>query len=116
MAANTNTVSWWASVYSAEKGRRAALTTSDGETSVIKYVAESEYYDYKPITSPDGSMVAFFRVTNEADKETGDVSLWRSKICVMMIISGGLPTSYGPGTIWSALATELPILPSALSS
>jgi len=82
-AKSANTVSWWASVFSPEKGRRAALTTSDGQTSTVTYMAESEHYDYKPITSPDGTMVAFFRVTNDVDKETGDVSLWRSKICVM---------------------------------
>jgi len=83
MAATAGTATWWASVYSPEKGRRLARTTSDGETSEITWFAESKYNDYKPITSPDGSMVAFFRVTNEADKNTGDVSLWRSRICVM---------------------------------
>jgi len=82
-ASAAETVTWWASVYSPEKGRRLAKTTSDGKTSEITWYAESQYNDYKPITSPDGSMIAFFRVTNEADKETGDVSLWRSKICVM---------------------------------
>ncbi|MEX0941475.1 MAG: hypothetical protein WD002_02915 [Pseudomonadales bacterium] len=83
MAVNPDTVTWWASVYSAEKGRRLARTTSDGDASTITYMAESEFNDYKPITSPDGNMIAFFRVTNEADKKTGDVALWRSKICVM---------------------------------
>jgi len=82
---NAETVSWWASVYSKEKGRRVALTKSDGQSSDITWFAESNYFDYKPITSPDGTMIAFFRVTNEADKETGDVSLWKSKICVMNI-------------------------------
>lgn len=76
-------ITWWSSLYTAERGRRIARTTSDGEASTVTWFAESTCNDYKPITSPDGSMVAFFRVTNEADKETVDVSLWRSKICVM---------------------------------
>ncbi|XOV90447.1 MAG: hypothetical protein ACFHX7_11330 [Pseudomonadota bacterium] len=83
MAGNAETVTWWASVHSKEKGRRVARTVSDGKTSTVTWMAESKYNDYKPITSPDGKLIAFFRVTNEADKETGDVSLWRSKICVM---------------------------------
>jgi hypothetical protein len=76
-------VTWLASVWSEEKGRRIASTTSDGETSTITYLTESKFWDYKPITPPDGSKIAFFRVTNEMDKETGDVTLWKSKICVM---------------------------------
>ncbi len=83
MADNNGKVTWYASVWSQEKGRRIARTTSDGETSTIEYLTESKYWDYKPITSPDRSKIAFFRVTNEMDKETGDVTLWRSKICVM---------------------------------
>ena len=83
MVALAQPIAWWASVYSPEKGRRLAKTVSDGETSEIFYYQDSQFFDYKPITSPDGSMVAFFRVTNEKDKETGDVSLWKSKICVM---------------------------------
>ncbi|MDC0069624.1 hypothetical protein OAL10_12705 [Gammaproteobacteria bacterium] len=79
------TVSWWASIYSPDRGRRVALTSSDGKKAEITWFAESQHFDYKPITSPDGKMVAFFRVTNGADKETGDVSLWKSKICVMDI-------------------------------
>jgi hypothetical protein len=80
---DSNKVKWYASVWSRDKGRRIALTTSDGETSTVEYLTESKYWDYKPITSPDRSKIAFFRVTNEMDKETGDVTLWRSKICVM---------------------------------
>jgi|TARA_B100000315_G_scaffold256896_1_gene304060 hypothetical protein len=83
VADNADKVTWLASVWTEEKGRRIASTTSDGQTSTITYLTESQYGDYKPITSPDGSKIAFFRVTNEADKETGDVTVWRSKICVM---------------------------------
>jgi hypothetical protein len=83
MADNADKVTWLASVWTKEKGRRNASTTSDGQTSTITYLTESQYGDYKPITSPDGSKIAFFRVTNEMDKKTGDVTLWCSKICVM---------------------------------
>lgn len=83
MTGNAGRVTWWSSLYTKDRGRRIALTTSDGTHSEVTWFAPSRFNDYKPITSPDGSMIAFFRVTNEADKETGDVSLWRSKICVM---------------------------------
>lgn len=76
---------WWSSLYTPERGRRVARTTTDGQSSSVSWFAPSPGNDYKPIPSPDGSMVAFFRVTNGADNETGDVSLWRSKICVMNI-------------------------------
>ena len=83
MADIKDEVTWLASVWTKEKGRRIASTTSDGQNSTITYLTESQYWDYKPITSPDGSKIAFFRVTNEMDKQTGDVTVWRSKICVM---------------------------------
>ncbi len=83
MTALAQPITFWASVYSGDKGRRVAKTISNGEDIEVIYYAESSHYDYKPITSPDGSLIAFFRVTNGADKETGDVSLWKSKICVM---------------------------------
>ena len=65
------------------EGEAHRFTTSDGQTSTITYLTESPYWDYKPITSPDRKKIAFFRVTNEMDKKTGDVTLWRSRICVM---------------------------------
>ena len=80
---NNDKVTWYASVFTPEKGRHIALTTSDGKTSTITYLTDHKYWDYKPITSPDRKKIAFFRVTNEMDKQTGDVSVWRSKICVM---------------------------------
>lgn len=83
MTDNTDKVTWLSSVWTKEKGRRIASTTSDGKTSTITYLTESKYNDYKPITNPDNSKIAFFRVTNEVDKETGDVTLWKSRICVM---------------------------------
>lgn len=83
MSGQAEAITWWSSLYEKDRGRRIARTTSDGQRSTVTWFTESKYNDYKPITSPDGTMIAFFRVTNEADKETGDVSLWRSKICVM---------------------------------
>ena len=85
MSALAEPITWWSSLYTKERGRRLARTTSDGERSSVDWFLESNHNDYKPITSPDGRYIAFFRVTNDADKETGDVSMWRSKICVMNI-------------------------------
>lgn len=78
-----NPVTFYASVYSEARGRQIAKTISDGESSTIEYLTEGKFNAYKPITSPDGSKIAFFICTNEMDKETGDVSLWKSRICVM---------------------------------
>lgn len=83
MAKTAEKVTWLASVWTEEKGRRIARTTYDGATATITYLTESQYGDYKPVTSPDGGKIAFFRVTNEMDKQTGDVSVWRSRLCVM---------------------------------
>lgn len=83
MPALAEPITWWSSLYTKERGRRLAKTTSNGERSEVNWFLRAEHNDYKPITSPDGRYVAFFRVTNDADKETGDVSMWRSKICVM---------------------------------
>ncbi len=83
MAKLANKVTFYSSVWSKEKGRRIALTVSDGESATNTYLTESLYGDYKPITSHDRSKIAFFRVTNEMDKQTGDVTLWKSRICVM---------------------------------
>ena len=90
MAVQTEAITWWSSLHTKERGRRIARTTSDGATSTVTWFLESPFNDYKPITSPDGTMIAFFRVTNEADKETGDVSMWRSKICVMNVNGSNL--------------------------
>lgn len=56
-----------------------ARTESDGEHSEITWLTESPYNDYKPVISPDGSKIAFFRTYAE------DPSFykWRSAICVM---------------------------------
>ncbi len=83
MADKIEPITWYGSVYSQERGRQIARTTSDGVDSTVEYLTDGKYWAYKPITSPDGTQIAFFIVTNEMDKETGDVSLWKSKICVM---------------------------------
>jgi Tol biopolymer transport system component len=56
-----------------------ARTTSDGQTSEITYLTDSPYNDYKPVISPDGSKIAFFRAYSEGD----DFFLWNTAICVM---------------------------------
>ncbi len=56
-----------------------ARTVSDGTTSEITYLTDSPHNDYKPVISPDGTKIAFFRTYNE------DPSFfeWQSAICVM---------------------------------
>lgn len=83
MAPLSEPVVFYASVYSPERGRQIAKVTSDGETSTHEWLTEGKYNAYKPITSQDGKKIAYFICTNEMDKETGDVSVWKSKICVM---------------------------------
>lgn len=58
-----------------------ARTTSDGVNSEITYLTDSPHNDYKPVISPDGSKIAFFRTYQE------DPSFfnWKSSICVMNI-------------------------------
>ncbi|MFC1584538.1 hypothetical protein ACFL5V_03210 [Fibrobacterota bacterium] len=77
-------VTWVSSVRPSGDSRRIAWTSSDGITSDITYLTGGEHNDYKPVTSPDGSKIAFFRVINGMDDQAPeDVSLWKSKICVM---------------------------------
>jgi hypothetical protein len=60
---------------------RIARTTSDGVNSEITYLTDSPHNDYKPVISPDGSKILFFRTYQE------DPSFfnWKSSICVMNI-------------------------------
>jgi hypothetical protein len=48
-------------------------------TSEITYLTDSPYNDYKPVISPDGTKIAFFRAYSEG----GDFFLWNTSICVM---------------------------------
>lgn len=59
--------------------RHIARTKSNGETSEITYLTDSPYNDYKPVISPDGTQIAFFR----AYREDADFFSWTSAICVM---------------------------------
>jgi len=63
-----------------------ARTRSDGTTSEITYLTDSPYNDYKPVISPDGSKIAFFRSYGEG----GYFFLWNSSICVMNADGSGL--------------------------
>jgi len=83
---------WVASLRPHDKSssRRIAWTTSDGENSEITYLTDSEHNDYKPVISPNGKKIAFFRVTNGMDDVAeNDVTLWKSKICVMNVDGTG---------------------------
>ncbi len=74
------TVTWVSSAKPASGGSlRIARTTSDGTTSRIAYLTDSPHNDYKPVISPDGTKIAFFRSYSEGN----DFFLWKSSICVM---------------------------------
>jgi len=84
MAENRNTgddgtVTWISSAMSPGGSLRIARTTSDGRASEITYLTDSPYNDYKPVISPDGGKIAFFR----ARREDPDFFHWESAICVM---------------------------------
>ncbi len=72
-------VTWISSVRPRGGRFRIARTTSDGETSETTYLTDSPHNDYKPVVSPDGTMIAFFRSYREGD----DFFLWDTSICVM---------------------------------
>jgi hypothetical protein len=75
-------ITWVSSAMPTGGTLRIARTVSDGEHSEICYLAETaSNNDYKPVISPDGSRIAFFRTYQE------DPSFfeWRSSICVMNI-------------------------------
>lgn len=72
-------VTWVSSAKPPGSSLHIARTTSDGETSEIIYLTDSPHNDYKPVISPDGTKIAFFRSYNE----DADFFLWKSAICVM---------------------------------
>jgi len=63
--------------YSYVDGRIALNTSFDPEPL---YFTDPELDDYKPVPSPDGSRIAFFRVIDYGD---GQDITWKTKICVM---------------------------------
>jgi len=63
--------------YSYVNGRIALNTSFDPEPV---YLTDPPIDDYKPVPSPDGSQVAFFRVADYGD---GQDLTWKTKICVM---------------------------------
>jgi hypothetical protein len=70
---NTGTRVWYAYV----DGRIAENDSFDPEPS---YFTDPELDDYKPVPSPDGSQIAFFRAI---DYGRGQDITWKNKICVM---------------------------------
>jgi len=72
-------VPWVSSAMPPGGSLRIARTTSSGATSEITYLTDSPHNDYKPVISPDGTKIAFFRTY----REDASFFLWRSAICVM---------------------------------
>jgi len=72
-------VTWVSSARPLGESLHIARTTSDGVTSEITYLTDSPHNDYKPVISPDGTKIAFFRAYSEGR----DFFLWNSSICVM---------------------------------
>ncbi len=79
--ANSESVTWVSSAMPSGGSLRIARTTSDGAESEITYLTDSPHNDYKPVISPDGSKIAFFR----AYQEDPNFFLWKTAICVMNI-------------------------------
>ena len=72
-------VTWLSSARPAGGSLHIARTTSNGDSSDITYLTDSPYNDYKPVISPDGTNISFFRSYSEG----GNFFLWNSSICVM---------------------------------
>lgn len=77
--AKSESVAWVSSAMPPGGSLRIARTTSDGEESEITYLTDSPHNDYKPVISPGGSKIAFFR----AYQEDPSFFLWKTAICVM---------------------------------
>lgn len=56
------------------------IVVSSSSSSDIQTITDSEFDDYKPVYSPDGSMIAFFRVF---DYDDFNQSNWKTIICVV---------------------------------
>ena len=78
--ANTGSDEWYAYV-----DGRIAENTSFSE--IPTYLTDPELDDYKPVPSPDGSQIAFFRAI---DYGKGQDITWRTRICVMNADGTGL--------------------------
>ena len=76
---NDAMVTWVSSAMPPGGSLRIARTTGDGQTSEITYLTDSPYNDYKPVISPDGTKIAFFRAYHEGP----NFFHWQSAICVM---------------------------------
>jgi len=56
------------------------IGVSNSESSDIEWLTDGALDDYKPVYSPDGSQITFFRVYEYNGEPVPE---WRSKICVM---------------------------------
>ncbi len=82
----SDSVTWVSSARPPGGSLNIARTTSDGRSSETTYLTDSPYNDYKPVISPDGTKIAFFRAYSEGD----DFFLWNTAICVMNADGSGL--------------------------
>ena len=63
-----------------------AKTITDGKSSEVTFLTNSQYNDYKPVISPDGNYIAFFRAFSEGS----DFFRWKTAIFVMDIDGSNL--------------------------
>ncbi len=78
-AARLEQVTWISSVRPPGGSFHIARTSREGSTSKITYLTRSRHNDYKPVISPDGARIAFFRSYSEG----GNFFLWNTSICVI---------------------------------
>ncbi len=79
-------VSWISSAALPNGNLRIARTTANGDSSEVTWLTDSPHNDYKPVISPDGRKIAFFRTY----REDPSFYKWQSAICVMDIDGSNL--------------------------
>ncbi len=75
------TISFISSVRAPDGSLNIGRTVTDGVTSETFLLTDGPNNDYKPVISPDGSKIAFFRAYDEGN----NFFLWNTAICVMNI-------------------------------
>lgn len=81
-----DTISFISSAAPSGQSLHIAKTTTNGQESEVTYLTNSNYNDYKPVISPDGEHIAFFR----AFREGSDFFQWKTAIYVMDIDGANL--------------------------
>ena len=80
----SETVTFISSAMTEDGALCIARTETDGVDSEVTWLSDTVHNDYKPVISPDGTKIAFFRTY----QEDPSFFLWRSSICVMDIDGG----------------------------